>query len=263
MSTVVVEPEVEGEPSESEAPSSRGRAGLGRAALVMGLVGLVFAAVILAVANGDDRSTPDPVEYVVGPDVGAEIASGEADDLLPEIIRLTPGQDLVLRNNDWRPHSIGDLCRRARSDGAADVRLRGALRHRNLPSVGWPRDDPGRVDRRLRSRLSLSAILDLDDEPVARRRSTAATADRHCHRRCVPCGDPHRLGLGLTRRRPRPARRRHLPPGTSSSKARHPTRSRSASTSRCRSPTIRSASSARMGPGWTRGRPGCRAATSS
>lgn len=111
MSTVLIEtePDAEAEPSESEAPSSRERAGLGRAALVMGLVGLVFSAVILAVANGDDRSTPDPVEYVVGPDVGAEIASGETDDLLPEIIRLTPGQDLVLRNNDWRPHAIGDL----------------------------------------------------------------------------------------------------------------------------------------------------------
>jgi hypothetical protein len=33
----------------------------------------------------------------------------DAQDVVPAVIRLRPGQQLVLANDDWRPHTLGPL----------------------------------------------------------------------------------------------------------------------------------------------------------
>ena len=64
---------------------------------------------IVVVVNQSDDPTIDPFEVSVAADTATGLASGEVDDLVPATIRLQPGQQLVLRNNDWQPHTLGDL----------------------------------------------------------------------------------------------------------------------------------------------------------
>lgn len=94
---------------ETPAPTGSGRGPVIRALVRMAVVGAALAALIVVVVNQSDEPTIDPVEVSVAVDTGADLASGEVDDLVPAIIRLQPGQQLVLRNNDWQPHTLGDL----------------------------------------------------------------------------------------------------------------------------------------------------------
>lgn len=110
--TVTDDPVVDPAPDDAidKDKPQRPRSLLLRALAAMVVVGAALAALIVLVANqSGDASTPDPFEVVVAPDTGPEIATGDADDLVPAIIRLQPGQDLVLVNNDWRPHTLGQL----------------------------------------------------------------------------------------------------------------------------------------------------------
>lgn len=97
-----------------EAPADRtaegGRDGsLGKAVVVMALVAATLTALILVVANRDTPGTADPYEVVVPTDAGRAIIDGSGDDLVPSLIRLQPGQQLVLENQDWGPHILGSL----------------------------------------------------------------------------------------------------------------------------------------------------------
>jgi hypothetical protein len=98
-------------PSEPAGPDEgKGRRGTLVAALVaMAVVGLGLAAFIVFVADESEQPTVDPVEYTVAPDTGSGLTTGEVDDLVPPLIRLQPNQELVLVNNDWQPHTLGDL----------------------------------------------------------------------------------------------------------------------------------------------------------
>ncbi|HEV7722632.1 MAG TPA: hypothetical protein VGO60_15175 [Iamia sp.] len=94
---------------ETPAPASSGRGPLVKALVLMAVVGAALAAMIVVVVNQSDNPTIDPFEVSVAADTATGLASGEVDDLVPATIRLQPGQQLVLRNNDWQPHTLGDL----------------------------------------------------------------------------------------------------------------------------------------------------------
>jgi len=94
---------------ETPAPGRSGRGAVVRALVLMAVLGAALAAMIVVVVNQSDDPTIDPFEVSVAADTATGLASGEVDDLVPATIRLQPGQQLVLRNNDWQPHTLGDL----------------------------------------------------------------------------------------------------------------------------------------------------------
>jgi len=94
---------------ETPTPRPSGRGALVRALLLMAVVGAALAVMIVVVVNQSDAPTIDPFEVSVAADTATGLASGDVDDLVPATIRLQPGQQLVLRNNDWQPHTLGDL----------------------------------------------------------------------------------------------------------------------------------------------------------
>lgn len=89
------------------AQSRRGR--LVPALVAMAIVGAALAAFIVFVASESEQPTIDPVEFTVAPDTGTGLTTGDVDALVPATIRLEPNQELVLVNNDWQPHTLGDL----------------------------------------------------------------------------------------------------------------------------------------------------------
>jgi hypothetical protein len=94
---------------ETPTPARSGRGPIVRALVLMAVVGAALAALIVVVVNQSDDPTIDPFEVTVAADTATGLASGEVDDLVPATIRLEPGQQIVLRNNDWQPHTLGDL----------------------------------------------------------------------------------------------------------------------------------------------------------
>ncbi len=98
-------------PPADEAPATggSGRGPLLRALVLMALVGAALAALIVVVVNQSDDPQVDPYEVTVAADTASGLAAGDVEDLVPATIRLQPGQQLVLRNNDWQPHTLGDL----------------------------------------------------------------------------------------------------------------------------------------------------------
>jgi len=89
-------------------PSGRSRSTLATALIAMLLVAAALTVVIVAVsANSKDAASSDP--YEVTADTGASQQVRNGTDLVPTIIRLEPGQRIVLRNGDFQPHTIGDL----------------------------------------------------------------------------------------------------------------------------------------------------------
>lgn len=109
--TATLEQEPTAPPPASEPPATdgSGRGPLGRALVLMALVAAALTALIVVVVNQSDDPTVDPYEVAVAADTATGLANGEIDDLVPATIRLQPGQQLVLRNNDWQPHTLGDL----------------------------------------------------------------------------------------------------------------------------------------------------------
>jgi hypothetical protein len=89
----------------TDAPTPR----RGRALAVMAVVGLVLAALVAVVATRDDTGTGDPVTVEVPAGAGDTMYTDDAQEVVPAIIRLRPGQQLVLTNDDWRPHTLGTL----------------------------------------------------------------------------------------------------------------------------------------------------------
>jgi plastocyanin len=94
---------------ETPAEPGRSRGPLVKALLLMAVVGAALAALIVVVVNQSDDPTIDPFEVTVSADSATKLASGDLDDLVPATIRVEPGQQIVLRNNDWQPHTLGDL----------------------------------------------------------------------------------------------------------------------------------------------------------
>ncbi len=94
---------------ETPTPARSGRGPQVRARGGVAVVGAALAALIVVVVNQSDDPTVEAFEVSVAADTAAGLQSGEVDDLVPATIRLQPGQQLVLRNNDWQPHTLGDL----------------------------------------------------------------------------------------------------------------------------------------------------------
>lgn len=114
--TAVTDPTEEalGVDGPPEAPADRpveegpGRS-RGTAVVAMALVAAALAALILFVANRDTPGTADAYRVTVPTDAGSAIVDGSGDDLVPALVRLQPGQQLVLENQDWGPHTLGPL----------------------------------------------------------------------------------------------------------------------------------------------------------
>lgn len=92
------------------APDQRAPTGRSAAAglLAMVVVAALLGAVIALVIARDDARSADRVTVTVPVDASAGIRAGDLDVIDP-IIRLEPGQDLVLVNQDWTPHTLGPL----------------------------------------------------------------------------------------------------------------------------------------------------------
>jgi hypothetical protein len=102
-------PDAPGAPTDESTSERRSGGSVGKALVVMAIVALVVGGIIIAVSNQSDSATTSPERVVVPADYSTDLASGDAEELVPEIIRLEPGQELVLENDDWRPHTLGDL----------------------------------------------------------------------------------------------------------------------------------------------------------
>jgi hypothetical protein len=94
---------------ETPAPAGPSRGPLVRALVLMAVVGAALAALIVVVVNQSDDPQVDPFEVTVAADTATGLSTGDVEDLVPATIRLQPGQQIVLRNNDWQPHTLGDL----------------------------------------------------------------------------------------------------------------------------------------------------------
>lgn len=119
-----------------EPPARSGRSPAIRALVLMAVVGAALAALIVVVANRSDTPAVDPYEVTVAVDTAAGLASGDVDDVVPAIIRLRPGQELVLRNNDFSPHTLGDLT----AERGATVRMSFPSEGRNITATSLRRD---------------------------------------------------------------------------------------------------------------------------
>ena len=95
-----------------------------------------LAALIVVVADRSDSPAVDPYEVTVAADTAAGLASGEVEDVVPAIIRLQPGQELVLRNNDFSPHTLGDLT----AERGSTVRMSFPSEGRNITATSLRRD---------------------------------------------------------------------------------------------------------------------------
>src|SRR3954452_13879954 len=88
-------------------PGDRSSGRRGRALVVMAVVAAVLAGVIALVAANNDTASAKPYKVVAVTGAAQSVADGK--DVIPSTIRLRPGQDLVLENGDFQPHTIGDL----------------------------------------------------------------------------------------------------------------------------------------------------------
>ena len=119
-----------------ERPAGSGRGPVVRALVLMAVVGAALAALIVVVADRSDAPTVDPYEVTVDVDTAAGLAGGDVEDVVPAIIRLQPGQELVLRNNDFSPHTLGDLT----AERGATVRMSFPSEGRNITATSLRRD---------------------------------------------------------------------------------------------------------------------------
>jgi hypothetical protein len=97
-------PEPQQQPDATE-PRTRRRTGL--ALLVVLLVTVALGVTIALVAANDSGGTPDAFVVNVPSGTGEQVASGT--EYVDAVIRLEPGQELRLENDDVRLHSIGTL----------------------------------------------------------------------------------------------------------------------------------------------------------
>lgn len=119
-----------------EPPARPGRGPVARALVLMAVVGAALATLIVVVADRSDTPAVDPYEVTVDADTAAGLASGDVEDVVPSIIRLQPGQDLVLRNNDFSPHTLGDLT----AERGSTVRMSFPSEGRNITATSLRRD---------------------------------------------------------------------------------------------------------------------------
>ena len=104
------DPGVERVDARERTASSRPADGAGRAVGVMVVVGALMTLVIGLVFAGSADGPGRPVRIDVPAGSGAAMYSGEDPRaLIPPLIRLKPGQQLILENDDTRPHTLGPL----------------------------------------------------------------------------------------------------------------------------------------------------------
>jgi hypothetical protein len=89
-----------------EQPRGRGRTVLALLAIL--LVTVALGVGIALVAANDSGGTPDDFVVQVPEGTGEQVA-GEGRDHVGAVIRLEPGQELVLENDDVRLHGLGAL----------------------------------------------------------------------------------------------------------------------------------------------------------
>ena len=108
------------EPTDTEeVPATQADRSRVRAAVVGMAVAALLAGGLIFVVNARNDAASARAEVVRVPaDTAAGLRDGSAKDLVPSTIRLEPGQELVLENSDWRPHTLGSLA----ADRGATVR---------------------------------------------------------------------------------------------------------------------------------------------
>ncbi|MGH8977981.1 MAG: cupredoxin domain-containing protein [Acidimicrobiia bacterium] len=93
-------------PPRDAQPRGRGRTAL-TVLLILGVT-VALGVVIALVAANDSGGTPD--DFVVNvPEGTGEQVAGDGSDYVDAVIRLEPGQELVLENEDVRLHGLGAL----------------------------------------------------------------------------------------------------------------------------------------------------------
>ena len=100
------------DPEVQNSEGDEGRPKPSKATLAIGvvlLVGIAVSAVLLLSRGGDDPdSTASGVQEIVVPRGTAEkIKAGETVDVMPSLIEVKVGEDLVLTNDDTYTHVIG------------------------------------------------------------------------------------------------------------------------------------------------------------
>ena len=73
------------------------------------LVAVVLGGAIWLVAANGSGGDPDPQVVTVPAGTGEEVAASNDFALVGSVIRLEPGQELVLENDDVRLHGLGPL----------------------------------------------------------------------------------------------------------------------------------------------------------
>jgi hypothetical protein len=95
-------------PAPSGATAEESRARGWRAPLLIAIVAALLTAVIVWVAVEGGESGADRV-ITIPAQTGERIAQGDDVDVVDDVVRLEPGQELVVVNNDARLHSIGTI----------------------------------------------------------------------------------------------------------------------------------------------------------
>ncbi len=107
VSEVVTESRPEPSDAESQPPMSGARSRSGVAAAVAAVIALSLAGLIVAVVAKDDTAGASPLEITIPVGTGERLANGDQVRIIDSTIRLRAGQQLVVRNNDWRLHTVG------------------------------------------------------------------------------------------------------------------------------------------------------------
>jgi hypothetical protein len=95
-------------PAPTDEPATRPSGRGWRAVVIVAIVAALLTALIVWVSveggeNVDDRVVTIPAG------TGERIAQGQAVDVIDAVVRLEPGQELVVVNDDARLHSIGPI----------------------------------------------------------------------------------------------------------------------------------------------------------
>jgi hypothetical protein len=95
-------------PAPSDEPAARpSRRGWRAAALVAIVAALLTALIVWVSVEGGENVGDRVVTIPAG--TGERIAQGQAVDVIDAVLRLEPGQELVVVNDDARLHSIGPV----------------------------------------------------------------------------------------------------------------------------------------------------------
>ena len=92
------------EPAAGRNPGRSALAGV----LVIVAVGAALA-LFIGIITAQDPAPAVAAKVVIVPVDTAQSMTEPGDDLLPALLRLQPGKELILENQDWGTHTVGSL----------------------------------------------------------------------------------------------------------------------------------------------------------